>query len=79
LRRTASITGINPTTNSSAAAIWMVRPNAPALVILVGLPSLAPPTRLAASAARVRSDISRRSFSAPKSPAMLRVEDVLTD
>src|SRR4051812_3568744 len=41
-----------------------MRPSSPACAMLLRLPSLAPPALFAASAALVRSEISRRSFSA---------------
>jgi hypothetical protein len=55
---------MRPATNSSAAAVCTPRPSEPAATMLTGLPSLAPFAFFAASAALVRSGISRRSFSA---------------
>jgi hypothetical protein len=56
--------GSRAAANSSAVVVCATRPAAPASAMLRGLPSLAPLAFLAASAAFVRSEISRRSFSA---------------
>jgi hypothetical protein len=58
------MTGRTPDANWSAATIWICRPHTPAAAMLRGLPSFAPLAFLAANAAFVRSEISRRSFSA---------------
>jgi hypothetical protein len=57
-------TGIRFVANSSATCAWAMRPSDPAIQRFVGLPSFAPPTFFACNAAIVRSEISRRSFSA---------------
>jgi hypothetical protein len=62
--RIAWITGIRFVANSSATCAWAMRPIEPATQRFVGLPSFAPLAFFACSAALVRSDISRRSFSA---------------
>jgi hypothetical protein len=58
----ARITGSTVWANSSAALTWIARPREPAR--LRGLPSLIPLAFFADKATLVRSEISRRSFSA---------------
>ena len=62
--RTAWITGIRSVANSSATCACARRPIEPAIQRFVELPSFAPLAFFACRAAIVRSDISRRSFSA---------------
>jgi hypothetical protein len=62
--RMAFTIGNSLAANSSAAVVWTVRPIEPATAMLRGLPSFTPVAFLAAKAAFVRSEISRRSFSA---------------
>src|SRR5882724_1159665 len=62
--RIAWITGTRFVASSSATCACAVRPREPATQRFVGLPSLAPAALFARNAALVRSDISRRSFSA---------------
>src|SRR3979490_287078 len=63
--RIARITGTRFAAKSSAACAWAMRPREPATQRFEGLPSLAPAAFFARNAALVvRSEISRRSFSA---------------